>query len=549
MSRPYPAQRVTFSSGLDLSPPIKPDPHPLQHQPLDSSSSSGSNSYRSVSASTTSTGNTSEHAPFAIKGSNGAAALLQQHQANQDAFRATSQHHAFVYQNQRGALGEPQIGLEPASRESSASSQGAGAGGKDADYDPFRIKHRRRTSPSQLKVLEYHFDVNPKPDVTVRKALSEQLNMTPREVQVWFQNRRAKIKKLKERSDRAPTTSSRDGDSPPSAPKSPPYPNGGAELPTPPSIYSPAQSHHSSSSYGPDSVPHSRLTPPGAPYSSLPYGTTPQHRGGPSLHSHLSVHHAPVDQLPLTAYGPQASYQSTVFTTTVASSAYATNDYLPLSTSVPGGLPFPIMAQDSFAAARRFSMPAFGSEQPNGWANGQPEHPPTSSDGFPPYQPPYTTAFASSALSADAPQQPPITTAHPASYPAYSSYTTASAPAVHDRRQSFVSDSHLYESSSQAPHAYSLGSSLQASATHDSGSPNGYLPPHDPMAPLDPFTSFDPLGPIPSSVSNDDLSYVATSGGARHAERRPSVQYRQGHRLKPYDQNERRSPTSHSPID
>lgn len=47
------------------------------------------------------------------------------------------------------------------------------------------IKHRRRTSPNQLKILEYHFEHNPKPDVTLRKALSEQLDMTPREVQVW----------------------------------------------------------------------------------------------------------------------------------------------------------------------------------------------------------------------------------------------------------------------------------------------------------------------------------------------------------------------------
>ncbi|KAL8280743.1 hypothetical protein RQP46_006747 [Phenoliferia psychrophenolica] len=52
-------------------------------------------------------------------------------------------------------------------------------------YDPFRIKHRRRTSPAQLKILEDHFGRNPKPDVNLRKQLSEQLDMTPREVQVW----------------------------------------------------------------------------------------------------------------------------------------------------------------------------------------------------------------------------------------------------------------------------------------------------------------------------------------------------------------------------
>ncbi|KAK4704440.1 hypothetical protein P7C70_g1769, partial [Phenoliferia sp. Uapishka_3] len=67
---------------------------------------------------------------------------------------------------------------------------------------PHRIKHRRRTSPAQLKILEHHFDRNPKPDVSLRKALSERLDMTPREVQVWFQNRRAKNKKLREKQDK-----------------------------------------------------------------------------------------------------------------------------------------------------------------------------------------------------------------------------------------------------------------------------------------------------------------------------------------------------------
>ncbi|GAA5988131.1 hypothetical protein JCM10908_002077 [Rhodotorula pacifica] len=70
-------------------------------------------------------------------------------------------------------------------------------------YDPFRIKHRRRTSPAQLRVLEHHFTRSPKPDLTLRKQLATELDMTPREVQVWFQNRRAKVKKLQERAARA----------------------------------------------------------------------------------------------------------------------------------------------------------------------------------------------------------------------------------------------------------------------------------------------------------------------------------------------------------
>lgn len=61
-------------------------------------------------------------------------------------------------------------------------------------YNPFEIKHRRRTSRAQLKVLEKSFSENPKPNATVRRILAQKLDMTPRGVQIWFQNRRAKAK-------------------------------------------------------------------------------------------------------------------------------------------------------------------------------------------------------------------------------------------------------------------------------------------------------------------------------------------------------------------
>lgn len=59
-----------------------------------------------------------------------------------------------------------------------------------AFYDPFRIKHRRRTSPDQLRALEEHFQSDPKPDVVLRRILSDQINMTAREVQVWVRKTR-----------------------------------------------------------------------------------------------------------------------------------------------------------------------------------------------------------------------------------------------------------------------------------------------------------------------------------------------------------------------
>ncbi|KAI8086196.1 uncharacterized protein BX664DRAFT_359744 [Halteromyces radiatus] len=67
-------------------------------------------------------------------------------------------------------------------------------------YNPFEIKHRRRTSRAQLKVLEKAFLENAKPNATVRRYLAQELDMTPRGVQIWFQNRRAKAKLQKRKS-------------------------------------------------------------------------------------------------------------------------------------------------------------------------------------------------------------------------------------------------------------------------------------------------------------------------------------------------------------
>merc|ERR1711915_327203 len=68
---------------------------------------------------------------------------------------------------------------------------------KSTFFDPFEVKHRKKTSKTQLKILEKTFESNKKPDSALRNQLSEQLGMTPRSVQVWFQNRRAKQKKTK----------------------------------------------------------------------------------------------------------------------------------------------------------------------------------------------------------------------------------------------------------------------------------------------------------------------------------------------------------------
>ncbi|KAI5190329.1 hypothetical protein NECID01_0921 [Nematocida sp. AWRm77] len=68
---------------------------------------------------------------------------------------------------------------------------------KSSYYNPFIVKPRKRTSKEQLEVLEKTFETNIKPDATLRKTLATKLGMTPRSVQVWFQNKRAKVKNEK----------------------------------------------------------------------------------------------------------------------------------------------------------------------------------------------------------------------------------------------------------------------------------------------------------------------------------------------------------------
>ncbi|KAL1923157.1 uncharacterized protein VTP21DRAFT_9533 [Calcarisporiella thermophila] len=65
-------------------------------------------------------------------------------------------------------------------------------------YNPTEVKRRQRPSKSQLRVLEKSFLENPKPSSAARRILAEELDMTPRRVQIWFQNRRANIKKMRE---------------------------------------------------------------------------------------------------------------------------------------------------------------------------------------------------------------------------------------------------------------------------------------------------------------------------------------------------------------
>lgn len=48
---------------------------------------------------------------------------------------------------------------------------------------------RQRATQDQLVVLEAEFNKNPTPTAIVRERIAQEINMTERSVQIWFQNR------------------------------------------------------------------------------------------------------------------------------------------------------------------------------------------------------------------------------------------------------------------------------------------------------------------------------------------------------------------------
>ena len=48
---------------------------------------------------------------------------------------------------------------------------------------------RQRATQDQLVTLEMEFNKNPTPTAAVRERIAEEINMTERSVQIWFQNR------------------------------------------------------------------------------------------------------------------------------------------------------------------------------------------------------------------------------------------------------------------------------------------------------------------------------------------------------------------------
>ncbi|ORX54536.1 homeobox-domain-containing protein [Hesseltinella vesiculosa] len=67
-----------------------------------------------------------------------------------------------------------------------------------------RPRKRTHLSGEQIASLQASFDSNPLPDATIRHRLAVYLGITERTVQIWFQNRRAKARKMEAGNTSAP---------------------------------------------------------------------------------------------------------------------------------------------------------------------------------------------------------------------------------------------------------------------------------------------------------------------------------------------------------
>ncbi|GAA5835233.1 hypothetical protein JCM3766R1_006909 [Sporobolomyces carnicolor] len=81
----------------------------------------------------------------------------------------------------------------PTTRSPLAATTGAESTG--TVENPLIPKRRRRTSPTELAILEEEYQRNPRPDQPERAKIAQRLGMTNRSIQVWYQNRRQKDKK------------------------------------------------------------------------------------------------------------------------------------------------------------------------------------------------------------------------------------------------------------------------------------------------------------------------------------------------------------------
>ncbi|KAI9754897.1 MAG: hypothetical protein M4579_004497 [Chaenotheca gracillima] len=98
------------------------------------------------------------------------------------------------------SMSKPSSTPSPAASASAASSASRRPSRKSTLTQQQKNQKRQRATQDQLVTLEVEFNKNPTPSAPVRERIASDINMTERSVQIWFQNRRAKIKLLAKKS-------------------------------------------------------------------------------------------------------------------------------------------------------------------------------------------------------------------------------------------------------------------------------------------------------------------------------------------------------------
>jgi len=101
--------------------------------------------------------------------------------------------------------------IEPFSYQTSTIPEVKNEVKKDGDKDkddsddnkPNVNRKRSRATPEQLAILEATFEKNTSPNSKLREVLAEKVHMSERSIQIWFQNRRAKVKNNQKRQQQA----------------------------------------------------------------------------------------------------------------------------------------------------------------------------------------------------------------------------------------------------------------------------------------------------------------------------------------------------------
>lgn len=95
------------------------------------------------------------------------------------------------------AISTPAASIDTKDSQSPSPSAQSGQSGANSRRPPRKStltqqqknQKRQRATQDQLTTLEMEFNKNPTPTANVRERIAEEINMTERSVQIWFQNR------------------------------------------------------------------------------------------------------------------------------------------------------------------------------------------------------------------------------------------------------------------------------------------------------------------------------------------------------------------------